>query len=92
MPPQQGKDDEENWSDEEGETLTSAGISNVWVWLKVGGQQLAALLPVVVGCHCHQEGQGPAGRWGFGWTTALVSARVRGATPPWASLNSWSGR
>eukprot|EP00891_Asterochloris_glomerata_P006512 jgi/Astpho2/6512/fgenesh1_pg.00099_%23_1_t len=35
MPPQQGKDDEENWSDEEGETLASAGISNVWVWLKV---------------------------------------------------------
>ena len=47
MPPQQGKDDEENWSDEEGETLTSAGISNVWVWLKVGGQQSQASGPLI---------------------------------------------
>lgn len=88
MPPQQGKDDEENWSDEEGETLASAGISNVWVWLKVGGQQLAALLKFVVPCHCHQQ------RLGQGRRGVLIDApvaRVGEATPRQAPFNSGSG-
>ena len=81
MPPQQGKDDEENWSDEEGETLTSAGISNVWVWVKVGAQQLAALLKVVVSLSSAKAGPGgrTGGRRRFCWTAAFVT-RVGGAT------------